>query len=81
MDRGWRFSNPPLSSVAIRKQSVPDFLPEPINSLRTDGDFCHQGHERIQKLPKKLRSLKYTDMVDMTIHWKALVEHFLMVQC
>jgi hypothetical protein len=32
--------------------------------LRTDGDFCHQGR---------------CGTTDMTIHWKALEEKFLMV--
>jgi hypothetical protein len=54
-----------------------------INSLRTDGDFCHQtdgdfchqGRDT-EIAQKNLRLLKPTDM---TIHWKALEEHFLMV--
>jgi hypothetical protein len=44
------------------------------NSLRTDGDSCHQGGTL--KLPKHLRFSKPTDM---TIHWNALEEHFMMV--
>jgi hypothetical protein len=46
---------------------------EYINSLGHDGDFCHQGGdtEIAQKIPTK--------PTDMTIHWKALEEHFLMV--
>jgi hypothetical protein len=44
------------------------------NSLRTDGDFCRQ--RRDTEIEKKFRLLKHTDM---TIHWKALEEHFLMV--
>jgi hypothetical protein len=45
-----------------------------INSLRTDGDFCHQGRDT-EIAPKTIRLSKPTDM---TIHWKTL-EHFLMV--
>jgi hypothetical protein len=41
---------------------------------RTHGDFYHQGQDT--EFAKKLRVSKHTDM---TIHWKALEEHFLMV--
>jgi hypothetical protein len=43
-----------------------------LNSLRTDSDFCHQGGT--QKLAQKTK-----DRRNMTIHWKGLEEHFLMV--
>jgi hypothetical protein len=45
------------------------------NPFRTDGDFCHRraGH---RNWPKTLRLSKPTDM---TIHWKGLGKHFLMV--
>jgi hypothetical protein len=40
-------------------------------SLRTDGDFCHQGQDtEIAPLAKSLRLLKPS--TDMTIHWKAI---------
>jgi hypothetical protein len=49
--------------------------PQTSTSLGTDGDFCHQGQDtEIAKQTSRL--LKPTDM---TIHWKALEEHFLMV--
>jgi hypothetical protein len=46
-----------------------------VNVLRTDGDFCHlrAGHKY---WPKSLRLSKYSYM---TIHWKDLQRHFLMV--
>jgi hypothetical protein len=44
-----------------------------LNSLRTDGNFCHQGRDT-EIAQKKLRLSKHTDM---TIHWKAHEEHFL----
>jgi hypothetical protein len=39
-------------------------------------EICKMSKGRTPKLPKTLRLLKPTDM---TIHWKALEEHFLMV--
>jgi hypothetical protein len=45
------------------------------NSLRTDGDLCHQGWDA-EIAPKNFRLSKNTDM---TIHWKGLEEHILMV--
>jgi hypothetical protein len=45
------------------------------NFLRTDGDFCHKGQDR--EIAKRFtRLLKPTNM---TIHWKALEEHFWMI--
>jgi hypothetical protein len=52
------------------------FLPHPrsrsLHSLRTDGDICHQGWytEIAPKMSKP---------TDTTIHWKALVERFLII--
>jgi hypothetical protein len=49
-----------------------------MNSLRTNGDFYHQKPPITEhrNCPKNLRLSKPTDM---TIHWKDLEEHFLMV--
>jgi hypothetical protein len=44
--------------------------------LRTDGDFCLQGQDT--KIPPK-RKLRLSEHTDMTIHWNALEEHFLLV--
>jgi hypothetical protein len=44
-----------------------------INPLRTDGDFYHVTKGGTEKLPQKNK------IVDMTIHWKSLQEHILMV--
>jgi hypothetical protein len=44
-------------------------------AFRPDGDFCHQGRDT--EIAKKL--LKLSKYTDVTIHWKALEEHFLMV--
>jgi ABC-type uncharacterized transport system permease subunit len=43
--------------------------------MRTDGDFCHQWRDT-EIAQNNLRLLKRTDM---TIHWKALGKHFMMV--
>jgi hypothetical protein len=44
---------------------------------RTDGDFCRQGRDtEIAPPPKKKKLSKPTDV---TIHWNALEEHFLVV--
>jgi hypothetical protein len=48
---------------------------EGFNSVRTDGNFCHQGRDT--EIEKK--NLKLSETTDMTIHWKALEEHVLMV--
>jgi hypothetical protein len=45
------------------------------NYLRTDGDFCHKGPDT----EIAQRKLRYSKPIDMTIHWKGLEEHFLMV--
>jgi hypothetical protein len=49
---------------------------EVLNSLRTDGNFCHQGRDTEIPPPPNVRLAKPTDM---TIRWKALEEHLLMV--
>jgi hypothetical protein len=46
-----------------------------VNS-HSDGDFCHQRRDTEIGCTTKLRLSKPTDM---TIHWKALDEHFLVV--
>jgi hypothetical protein len=38
-------------------------------------DFCHQGQDR--EIAQKIKIVE--TYADMTIHWKALEEHFLMV--
>jgi hypothetical protein len=45
------------------------------NYLRTDGDFCHQGWDT--DIAKNI--FRLSKPTHMTIHWKALGEHFLMV--
>jgi hypothetical protein len=54
----------------------------PFNPLRTDGDFCHQGlmvtsvtRAGHRNCPNNLSLSKHANI---TIHWKALEEHFLM---
>jgi hypothetical protein len=42
-----------------------------INSLRTDGEFCHKGWET--EIAKKLKLL---EPIDNTIHWITPEEHF-----
>jgi hypothetical protein len=44
------------------------------NPLRTDGDFCHQGRDT-EIAPNIFKSAH----TDMTIHWKALEDHFLLL--
>jgi hypothetical protein len=46
-----------------------------VNSLRTDGDFCHQGRDT--EIAQNI--LRLSKPTDMTIHWNALGKHFLMV--
>jgi hypothetical protein len=47
-----------------------------INSLRTGGDLCHQGQDT--EFAPKIKF--YQNIITiMTIQWKALEEHFLMV--
>jgi hypothetical protein len=55
-------------------------LSKTINSLRTDadGDFCHQGRDIVIEITPK--NVRLSEPADMTIHWKALGEHILMVQ-
>jgi hypothetical protein len=43
--------------------------------LKTAGDYCHQVWDT-EIAPQNLRLSKHTDM---TIHWKAIEEHFLVV--
>jgi hypothetical protein len=57
----------------VRNTACRNYSSHSFNSSRTDGDFCHQGQDP-QKLAKRL-----SEPADMTIHWKALEEHFLMV--
>jgi hypothetical protein len=75
----------PIRKAELVKRATPSFsccwgrLPfhlhlVQLNSLRTDGYFCHQ--EWVTEIAPKLRMAKHRDM---TIHWKALEEHFLMV--
>jgi hypothetical protein len=47
-------------------------FPQKLNSLRTDGDFCHRGRDT--EIAKNFFSL--SEPTDMTIHWKALEEQF-----
>jgi hypothetical protein len=50
-----------------------------LNSLMIDGDFCHQGRDT-EIVKKNVTILKILlKQSDMTIHWKALEEHFLTV--
>jgi hypothetical protein len=45
-----------------------------VTLLRTDdGEFCHQGRDT--EIAQKIS--KWSKPIDMTIHWKALEEHFL----
>jgi hypothetical protein len=51
-----------------------DVAVERVNTLWSDGDFCHRaGHRNCRK------NLRLSKRTDMTIHWKALEEHFLMI--
>jgi hypothetical protein len=59
--------HPILELIAVKKYAF--------KSSRTDGDFCHQGRDT-EIGPKNVRLSQHTDM---TIHWKALEKHFLMV--
>jgi hypothetical protein len=72
----WNCNDPRLSGYECG--IITNCLHECLNCLRTDDDdddFCHQGWdtEIAQNIFKRL-----SKPTNMTIHWKALEEHFLM---
>jgi hypothetical protein len=55
-----------LMGMTIQSKYIIVSALESCTSLRTDGDFCHQGRAEHRNCPKHLRLSKHTDM---TIHW------------
>jgi hypothetical protein len=48
-----------------------------ISSLWIDCDICRQGWDTEAEIASAQKLKKLSKPIDMTIHWKALQEHFL----